>query len=167
MLKRNCVFCFAYGNIEFGSVCRRRDSVVNPPLGQNGSRCSKCFCYVCDKLASSCEQWTESNMPHCNAHARASCWKARRSVKKSPVIERLPNDRVTKEITDSGRCVLQCFVIRFKVVATQVGVRLNSTASIGLQSKTSPLYFKWIIALKSTLVGSAKSRIGHRIFIYT
>lgn len=62
-----------------------------PRGGENNSfYCNLCYCYVCDKLASECSQWTDcgpgsTSPPHCHANETMLCWKnQRKRVKKNP-----------------------------------------------------------------------------------
>ncbi|XP_066545486.1 uncharacterized protein LOC136712675 [Amia ocellicauda] len=46
------------------------------PIERNSTFCQKCYCYICDNLASKCPVWTTTGYCHCNAHKRSTFWKA-------------------------------------------------------------------------------------------
>uniref|UniRef100_A0A8C1VI12 Zgc:112980 n=1 Tax=Cyprinus carpio TaxID=7962 RepID=A0A8C1VI12_CYPCA len=56
----------------------RAEQDVSGPLQDNAKHCDQCFCYICDKLASTCELWTIPGICHCNAHKHSVYWKALR-----------------------------------------------------------------------------------------
>ncbi|XP_066517755.1 uncharacterized protein zgc:112980 isoform X2 [Hoplias malabaricus] len=54
------------------------EGVVSDAEGNNAAFCEQCFCYVCDKPASTCKFWTIPGFCHCNAHKRSVYWKSLR-----------------------------------------------------------------------------------------
>nr|XP_057945681.1 uncharacterized protein zgc:112980 isoform X2 [Doryrhamphus excisus] len=54
------------------------DNCIDPVSG-NEHRCEQCFCYICDKLASTCEKWLVSQVCHCNSHKKSDFWNALRN----------------------------------------------------------------------------------------
>uniref|UniRef100_A0A3Q3XDY4 Uncharacterized protein n=1 Tax=Mola mola TaxID=94237 RepID=A0A3Q3XDY4_MOLML len=50
------------------------DCDTGAPVACNQLICDQCFCYICDKLASSCVMWSQIGMCHCNSHKRSSFW---------------------------------------------------------------------------------------------
>nr|XP_039256847.1 uncharacterized protein LOC120333484 [Styela clava] len=101
---------------------KRVDNVDVGPQEQNASKCIKCFCYVCDKVATECKSWTTTTFPHCNAHSRASCWKARRNTKKSPLMLRLASEEVTQEMEQAGEIAMQYMItIRESYITYRAG----------------------------------------------
>ncbi|XP_034398869.1 uncharacterized protein zgc:112980 isoform X2 [Cyclopterus lumpus] len=50
------------------------DSEIGVSVAGNHLTCDQCFCYICDKLASSCKLWSYSGVCHCNSHKRSDFW---------------------------------------------------------------------------------------------
>ncbi|KAM9363740.1 uncharacterized protein ABDE67_019425 [Symphorus nematophorus] len=50
------------------------DCETGAPVAGNNLICDQCFCYICDKLASSCVMWIHSGVCHCNSHKRSEFW---------------------------------------------------------------------------------------------
>nr|XP_046227319.1 uncharacterized protein zgc:112980 [Scatophagus argus]XP_046227330.1 uncharacterized protein zgc:112980 [Scatophagus argus] len=50
------------------------DCETGVPVDTNQLICDQCFCYICDKLASSCVMWCQRGVCHCNSHHRSSFW---------------------------------------------------------------------------------------------
>ncbi|KAM4584520.1 uncharacterized protein PAE49_004043 [Odontesthes bonariensis] len=44
------------------------------PVADNKLFCDQCFCYICDKLASTCVMWCHSMACHCNSHNKSDFW---------------------------------------------------------------------------------------------
>ncbi|XP_030285527.1 uncharacterized protein LOC115588985 isoform X2 [Sparus aurata] len=49
------------------------------PVPGNQLICDQCFCYICDKLASTCVLWCYAGVCHCNSHKRSNFWNNRRN----------------------------------------------------------------------------------------
>ncbi|KAM6941788.1 uncharacterized protein PEZ65_003791 isoform 2-T2 [Lycodopsis pacificus] len=47
---------------------------ISAPAAGNQLMCDQCFCYICDKLASSCQVWCCCGVCHCNSHKRSDFW---------------------------------------------------------------------------------------------
>ncbi|XP_041640412.1 uncharacterized protein zgc:112980 isoform X2 [Cheilinus undulatus] len=56
------------------------DNEVGAPVADNKLFCDQCFCYICDKLASSCEMWTYNGVCHSNSHKRSDFWSNQRNT---------------------------------------------------------------------------------------
>ncbi|XP_061882038.1 uncharacterized protein LOC133633513 [Entelurus aequoreus] len=54
------------------------DNCVAPVSG-NQNKCEQCFCYICDKPASTCEKWQLSQACHCNSHKKSDVWNGLRN----------------------------------------------------------------------------------------
>ncbi|XP_044040772.1 uncharacterized protein zgc:112980 isoform X2 [Siniperca chuatsi] len=50
------------------------DCEIGAHVAGNHLICDQCFCYICDKLASSCVMWIYSGACHCNSHKRSTFW---------------------------------------------------------------------------------------------
>ncbi|CAJ1054056.1 uncharacterized protein zgc:112980 isoform X2 [Xyrichtys novacula] len=50
------------------------DCEVGAPVEKNNLFCDQCFCYICDKLASSCVMWIYSGVCHSNSHKKSPFW---------------------------------------------------------------------------------------------
>ncbi|XP_048579981.1 uncharacterized protein LOC116617584 [Nematostella vectensis] len=56
---------------------------LSRPIEGNDLYCEKCYCFVCEKLASKCPQWTgKCEACHCNAFGKSPFWKHLRDVLK-------------------------------------------------------------------------------------
>ncbi|XP_038568853.1 uncharacterized protein zgc:112980 [Micropterus salmoides] len=56
------------------------DCVVDTHVASNQLMCDQCFCYICDKLASTCSLWCKSSVCHCNSHKRSEFWSNLRNI---------------------------------------------------------------------------------------
>ncbi|XP_059190182.1 uncharacterized protein zgc:112980 isoform X2 [Centropristis striata] len=54
------------------------DCEIGDPVASNMLMCDQCFCYICDKLASSCAMWSRRGGCHCNSHKRSDFWNSLR-----------------------------------------------------------------------------------------
>ncbi|XP_073324632.1 uncharacterized protein [Pagrus major] len=55
------------------------DHETGAPVAGNQLICDQCFCYICDKLASTCGMWCYSGVCHCNSHKRSDFWNNHRN----------------------------------------------------------------------------------------
>nr|XP_020499037.1 uncharacterized protein LOC109991129 isoform X2 [Labrus bergylta] len=56
------------------------ESEVGAPVAENKLFCDQCFCYICDKLASTCEMWYHKGLCHSNSHKRSNFWSQLRNT---------------------------------------------------------------------------------------
>ncbi|KAM7394550.1 hypothetical protein PAMP_021344 [Pampus punctatissimus] len=86
------------------------DYEINAPLAGNQLICDQCFCYICDKLASSCVMWCHSGVCHCNSHKRSDFWK---DIRNSTLLGGLKTFNLTLSEIDAhlrqAEMMLQCF----------------------------------------------------------
>ncbi|XP_076846093.1 uncharacterized protein LOC143491183 [Brachyhypopomus gauderio] len=54
------------------------DGDVTGVEDNNAAYCDQCFCYICDRPASTCTFWAIPGFCHCNAHKRSFYWKSLR-----------------------------------------------------------------------------------------
>ncbi|KAM7419619.1 hypothetical protein PAMA_016629 [Pampus argenteus] len=86
------------------------DCEIRAPLAGNQLICDQCFCYICDKLASSCVMWCHSGVCHCNSHKRSDFWK---DIRNSTLLGGLKTFNLTLSEIDAhlrqAEMMLQCF----------------------------------------------------------
>ncbi|XP_076004117.1 uncharacterized protein LOC142996881 isoform X2 [Genypterus blacodes] len=56
------------------------DCEVGVPLAGNQLVCHQCYCYICDKPASSCTVWCHQGVCHCNSHKKSDYWSRLRNM---------------------------------------------------------------------------------------
>ncbi|XP_029949843.1 uncharacterized protein LOC115390213 [Salarias fasciatus] len=71
---------------------------TSAPVDRNKLFCDQCFCYICDKLAASCEKWCHSGMCHCNSHKKSKFWT---ELRNNALLGRLKSFDLTLLETDS------------------------------------------------------------------
>ncbi|XP_028302151.1 uncharacterized protein LOC114463077 isoform X2 [Gouania willdenowi] len=57
------------------------ESERGAPAGSNMLFCDQCFCYICDKVASSCVTWCHRGECHCNSHKKSKFWNNLRDIR--------------------------------------------------------------------------------------
>ncbi|TKS68509.1 hypothetical protein D9C73_002572 [Collichthys lucidus] len=74
------------------------DCEIGGPVASNQLICDQCFCYICDKLASSCVMWCHSGVCHCNSHKRSDFWN---NLRNSSLLGRLKAFNLTLSELDA------------------------------------------------------------------
>uniref|UniRef100_A0A8C5DC87 Uncharacterized LOC114463077 n=1 Tax=Gouania willdenowi TaxID=441366 RepID=A0A8C5DC87_GOUWI len=78
------------GKIRFKETINRQcndrnnvnfDPERGAPAGSNMLFCDQCFCYICDKVASSCVTWCHRGECHCNSHKKSKFWNNLRDIR--------------------------------------------------------------------------------------
>ncbi|XP_008314868.1 uncharacterized protein LOC103383506 [Cynoglossus semilaevis] len=103
------------------------DCEVGAPVADNQLFCDQCFCYICDKLVSTCTVWTHSSVCHCNSHKRSDFWNNQRS------------------------CTLLGGLKTFNITLSEMDAHLRHAESM-LQSFKQELSMKYLAYLKGTVL---------------
>uniref|UniRef100_A0A3P8UP47 Zgc:112980 n=1 Tax=Cynoglossus semilaevis TaxID=244447 RepID=A0A3P8UP47_CYNSE len=106
---------------------RATDCEVGAPVADNQLFCDQCFCYICDKLVSTCTVWTHSSVCHCNSHKRSDFWNNQRS------------------------CTLLGGLKTFNITLSEMDAHLRHAESM-LQSFKQELSMKYLAYLKGTVL---------------
>ncbi|XP_033940388.1 uncharacterized protein [Pseudochaenichthys georgianus] len=121
------------------------DCEVSVPVPNNHLMCDQCFCYICDKLASSCKWWCYSGLCHCNSHKKSEFWNNHRN------------------------CALLGGLKTFNLTLSEVDSHLRNAETM-LQSFRQELSTLYHVFLKGRVLeecGPSQSRKNCRIFDYT
>ncbi|MED6269586.1 hypothetical protein CHARACLAT_000987, partial [Characodon lateralis] len=125
------------------------DSETSAPVADNQLICDQCFCYICDKLASSCGVWCHSGTCHCNSHNKSDFWT---SIRNSSLLGELQRFNFTLSEVDchlrNADAMLQTF--RRELSALFSSITLNqpllpdySMNQQDLGSRYGPV-FEWV-----------------------
>lgn len=95
----------------------REEQETQVPIEKNASFCDECYCYLCDKPASECSNWTTMGYCHCNAHKKSKYWKDQRDLALVGVLTIFDLDltEIDSELKEAGN-KLQLFLSRITPV---------------------------------------------------
>ncbi|XP_068177644.1 uncharacterized protein zgc:112980 isoform X2 [Antennarius striatus] len=87
------------------------DCEAGAPLAVNHLICNQCFCYICDKLASTCVMWCHGGVCHCNSHKKSEFWN---NLRKNALLGRLKNFNFTLSEIDAHLRQAETMLQRFR-----------------------------------------------------
>ncbi|XP_028265042.1 uncharacterized protein LOC114438104 isoform X2 [Parambassis ranga] len=81
------------------------------PVASNKLMCDQCYCYICDKLASSCAEWSKKEICHCNSHNKSTFWS---NLRDNTLLGGLKHFNLTLSEVDSCLRRAEMLLQRFK-----------------------------------------------------